>query len=116
MILVIGSSGCLVIAALLLHDLKKNGEGLDSRGKPTLADATAFHGVYLGEQIEKRLYPPGKQPPVRIQRIIAAIKTHMGRWTMAGHPQPESEVEVIVHLADYCASRKVDAATKAVMV
>ena len=97
-----------IIAALLLHDLKKNGEAMTPAGKPTLADSTAFHGIYLGEQIELRMYPPGNGPSARERRIIDAIKTHMGRWTTMGHPQPSSDVEHLVHLADYCASRRAD--------
>lgn len=97
-----------VIAALLLHDLKKNGESLSASGRPTLDNATAIHGVYLGEQIKMRMFPPGTTPTISEQRIIHAIKTHMGRWTAEGYGQPDTDVDTLVHLADYCASRRVD--------
>lgn len=103
--------GCTLdeaIAALLLHDLKKNGEALSPMGKPMLCNATAIHGVYLGTQIETQLYPPGVQPSLSEQRIIHAIKTHMGRWTAVGYEQPSTDVDMLVHAADYCASRRVD--------
>lgn len=104
-----------VIAALLLHDLKKNGEALSPMGKPTLDNATAIHGVYLGDQIEVRLFPPGTKPNDWQQRIINAIKTHMGRWTAEGYAQPSTDVDVLVHAADYCASRRVDGVMSGLM-
>lgn len=104
-----------IIAALLLHDLKKNGEALSPSGRPTMDNATAIHGVYLGEQIEKRLYPPGVDPTRQERVIIDAIETHMGKWTAEGCRQPTSALERLVHMADYCASRRVDAEMKQLM-
>jgi hypothetical protein len=104
-----------VIAALLLHDLLKNGDTLSPFGKPTLDNATAIHGVYLSEQIRIRVFPPGTSPNDWQHRIMHAIGTHMGRWTAEGYGQPDTDVDVLVHLADYCASRKVDAAVARIM-
>jgi hypothetical protein len=97
-----------IIAATLLHDLKKNGETVDNEGKPTLENYTSMHGIYLGEQIEKLLYNLGRYPSLREHRIIEAVKTHMGRWSADTHCHPTSQVGNIVHFADYCSSRKVD--------
>lgn len=43
--------------------------------------------------------------------ICAAIETHMGRWMTSKYssielPEPETELEKLVHTADYIASRK----------
>lgn len=102
-----------VIAALLLHDLKKNGETLDGRGYPTLANTTKVHGLYLGQQIRTRMFPPDDPIPETLLPIIEGIETHMGVWTegwaiMASPSWTSSDVRYWVHLADYCASRKVD--------
>lgn len=103
-----------LVAALLLHDLKKNGDKLDAKGYPTLKNSTAFHGVYLAEQITNTL---SDSPMIdSINRIIGAIKTHMGRWTsipvVHSISDNQSNLGFIVHLADYCASRKCDSIVK----
>lgn len=115
-----------VTAALILHDLNKNGESLDAKGFATLPNAVSVHGPYLGNKI--RLWIGGKvgmpdtaiqfEDPERINRVIAAIEGHMGIWTDSSYemmkPQylePGTDIYNvcnIVHLADYCASRKSD--------
>lgn len=107
-----------IIAALLLHDLKKNGEKLDDKGFPTLENASAVHGPYLGKQIRETFAEDVKSE--RIDRIVCAIEGHMGIWTSLQYEdmKPEKQtvddtlysVCMLVHLADYCASRKVDKA------
>ena len=42
---------------------------------------------------------------------ISCIETHMGKWTTSKYsdvtlPKPKSPIQFMVHLADYCASRK----------
>lgn len=107
------------IAAILLHDLLKNGDAVTSHGMPTLPSATSTHGIYLASKIIERLAPDSEDPeelPGWQQRIIQAVRNHMGRWT--AHPSDTdeeflnnmSELDAMVHLSDYCASRKVDAA------
>jgi hypothetical protein len=107
-----------IIAALLLHDLKKNGEKLDNKGLPTLKNATEVHGPYLGKQIREMFVDDIKNE--RIDRIVCAVEGHMGVWTSSQYEsmKPENQtvdsslynVCMLVHLADYCASRKVDEA------
>lgn len=115
-----------VIAALILHDLLKNGDKLDTRGFPTLKNSTGVHGPYLGGKIAAwiggELGKPETavrfQEPDRISRILAGIDGHMGIWTDPSYemfkPQYMStdqktyDVATIVHLADYCSSRKAD--------
>ena len=45
---------------------------------------------------------------------ISAIETHMGKWNTSNHsqvvlPKPKTAIQYMVHLADYCASRKFSA-------
>jgi len=92
-----------VLAACLLHDLRKNGDSLDARGFPTLENATSAHGIVLAAQM------CGLRAELSdsLLRIVGAVSSHMGRWS-AGDVRPISYVERMVHLADYAASRKVD--------
>jgi hypothetical protein len=111
------------IAALLLHDLKKNGEALDAKGFPTLQDATAVHGPYLGKQIRDSF--PMSVANERIDRIVCAIEGHMGVWTSKLHENKKPQYQTmdprlynlctLVHLADYCSSRKADEEMQSIM-
>lgn len=93
-----------VIAALILHDLLKNGCGFN----------TSNHGIGLWWALVKRY---GTDNP-RKHRIMVAIRDHMGKWTEDFKKDSDDIVDNILsghiicittHLADYCASRKVDA-------
>lgn len=115
-----------VTAALILHDLNKNGEKLDPNGFPTLKDSVSVHGPYLGNRIRGWMGGLVNQPetkveyncPDRINRILAAIDGHMGIWTNPSYEMSKPQytwsdhdtynVCTIVHLSDYCSSRKVD--------
>lgn len=99
-----------VIATLLLHDMIKNGKGLNVQGYPLERGVTGTHGVTLANKInESDLVPTISESSVR---ILAGIALHMGIWTTI----PYATVECngigafidLIHLADYCASRKVD--------
>jgi len=108
------------IAALLLHDLNKNGEKLNSRGYSTLKNGAAYHGIYLAKKItEMRKDKHTDDFELSIKRIIFAIESHMGRWSDSEYPvsgfSTNNKCEnlcFLVHLADYCASRKCDSAAK----
>jgi len=117
-----------VTAALLIHDLNKNGDKLDARGFPTLKNASEVHGPYLGNKIccwingkvgqdtAKNVY----ECQERIDRVVSAVMGHMGIWTHSSYEflKPQYLVREndpliydvchIVHLADYVSSRKVD--------
>jgi len=103
-----------VVAALLLHDLWKNGASTvtpfpDGRWPKGSADITKTHGGLLAD----RLLADGS---LRFVDIIYAIGGHMGRWTApeynhytVGNPEHlSSQIFLInvVHYADYCASRR----------
>ena len=101
-----------VVGALILHDLKKNGDGL-VKGRSPIRDIVNTHGLRLADEIRMRMFPPGSTVPRTMLRIIDAITHHMGRWTK---PLPDPEhmgmtVNQVVHCADYCASRRVDVKT-----
>ena len=99
-----------VIATLLLHDLIKNGEGLGPDGRPLDRGVTGTHGVTLAEKISDEILNQGLNNSDI--RILAGIALHMGIWTTKPYhtidgPGVDNFIELI-HLADYCASRKVD--------
>lgn len=102
-----------MIAALLLHDILKNGKGLDSRGYPLESGVTGTHGVDLAEKISKLEIEISMDIVDSYQRIRAGIALHMGVWTTKVYNTVEiAGIGVfvdLIHLADYCASRKVDA-------
>ena len=92
-------------ATLLLHDMIKNGKGLNAQGYPLDRGVTGTHGVTLAKVI-------GFDAP---ERIFAGIACHMGIWTTDVTFRPDSIVDPtiqafaqLIHLADYAASRKVD--------
>ena len=99
-----------IVATLLLHDMIKNGKGLNAKGYPLDRGVTGTHGVTLAEKIvELDLVPTISESSVR---ILAGIALHMGIWTTKRYNTIdvaglESFIDLI-HLADYCASRKVD--------
>ena len=97
-----------VIATLLLHDLIKNGKGLDPNGRPLEKGVTGTHGVTLANEILDLNLDA-------FDRIIDGIACHMGIWTTNSLCRPNNIVDPtvkafaqLIHLADYCASRKVD--------
>lgn len=100
-----------VTATLLLHDLIKNGKGLDLNGRPLESGVTGTHGVTLA----KKLLDTDTPNIDSYGRIIAGIAGHMGVWTTDPAYQPNNMEDPVkrvfaqlIHLADYCASRKVD--------
>ena len=95
-----------VIATLLLHDLLKNGEGLDSDGRPLDRSVTGTHGVTLANAITYTDF--GKDDDDTFFRILDGIAGHMGIWTTSVVYRPNTAFTQLIHLADYCASRKVD--------
>lgn len=108
----------LIIASILLHDLQKFGTSLDENQKPTLAEYTSTHGPMLALQIEK-LFGDKINEDIKedIETIICGVALHMGKWTDSSISyrwrdwvkSEDLEVINIVHLADYIASKKVDA-------
>lgn len=103
-----------IIATLLLHDLIKNGKGLGPDGRPLESGVTGTHGVILAEKINTEALDQDLSNESS-ERILDGIAGHMGIWTTDSKYRPDNETEPnrraftnLIHLADYCASRKVD--------
>ena len=99
-----------IIATLLLHDMLKNGRGLNAQGYSLESGVTGTHGVTLAKKMLDLDAGEGVST-----RILAGIAGHMGIWTTDPAYRPESmegpdrkAFANLIHLADYCASRKVD--------
>ena len=98
-----------VIAALLLHDLVKNSRGLNTAGFVLDRGVTGTHGFDLARMIEENFINFSiASASDSVNNILAGIARHMGVWTTALGYTPNSDFTRLVHLADYCASRKVD--------
>lgn len=117
----------IIVSSLLLHDLQKFGRTLDKDGKPTLACYSESHGPLLASQMEN-IYSSmniNENLIEDINLIVTCVALHMGRWTNKSlslswteFPNKGEYQEIIdrayqeiidvVHLADYCASRKID--------
>ena len=103
-----------IIATLLLHDMIKNGKGLNAQGYPLDRGVTGTHGVTLVTKI----FDDGFDSIISEEwkeRIYYGIAGHMGIWTTDVGFRPNSLINPVfkaftnlIHLADYCASRKVD--------
>ena len=101
-----------VIATLLLHDMIKNGKGLNAQGRPFEKGVTGTHGVTLAEKIEEHSDICLDNGETSSFRIVTGIAMHMGVWTTKPYHTIDAAgldafIELI-HLADYAASRKVD--------
>lgn len=104
-----------VIATLLLHDLIKNGKGLNAKGYPLDRGVTGTHGVTLAYRIDEEKLGHELSDEV-FSRIFYGIACHMGIWTTGNIFKPNNLISPtypqafaqLIHLADYCASRKVD--------
>ena len=102
-----------IIATLLLHDMIKNGKGLNAQGYPYDRGVTGTHGVILAEKLRDYLIDGTLQLDFNHRRILIGIAMHMGIWTTkiystADEPKNWGKFGELIHLADYCASRKVD--------
>ena len=89
----------LLVAAAILHDIRKHGNDGSyisnhaTESQRMILESQKVCGGLLGEQ--------------DAQFIAEAVSTHMGIWgERDGARKPESDAEKLLHLADYCASRK----------
>ena len=103
-----------VIATLLMHDMIKNGKGLNAQGYPLDRGVTGTHGVTLANKINNDSLDH-KLNECPSERILSGIAGHMGIWTTSVPDRPDNLSDPanrafaqLIHLADYCASRKVD--------
>jgi hypothetical protein len=91
-----------VIACLLLHDLLKYGEDYNN----PMNDCVRVHGVYFANTLSLVGFSISEKWQCN---ILDGIYWHMGKWTKLDDGGPaQSRFTDLIHLADYCASRKVD--------
>ena len=88
---IVGFDRELILSAILVHDLCKN--GLEEKGAGyTVGD----HELLVRERcpsLADNLYWNG---------ILELVETHSGRW---GQKQPVTRMQYVVHLADYISTR-----------
>lgn len=103
-----------IIATLLLHDMVKNGKGLNAQGYSLEEGVTGTHGVTLANRICNEIFDQKLNSDSYI-RILTGIQSHMGIWTITYVNSPNNILDPtkkafanLIHLADYCASRKID--------
>ena len=84
--------------ACLLHDTCKYGEGDE-------IDKTAYknHGAIASNKVADAWFVFfGTQAP---ELLLMAIRSHMGQWTENREERPFTQIDRLVHLADYIVSR-----------
>ena len=85
--------------ACLLHDVCKYGSG-DTENK----DCYKNHGELAADAVAAAwlsLFDQGEAPEL----LLMAIRSHMGQWTENRDDRPFTNIDRLVHLADYIASR-----------
>lgn len=99
----------LMISAALLHDLLKSGWQKDfEKDSRTRFD----HPKLMAEAVRCKNTMVHQLPDAYTSIIADCIETHMGQWTTSsyydGEPlkKPETEMQKLVHLADYIVSRR----------
>lgn len=98
----------MVKFAALFHDCCKAGAHNDPAPN-TVHEHPTLAVILLSEIADS--FQPTKALEEILAEICGAIETHMGRWTTSKYssielPTPETELEKLVHTADYIASRK----------
>lgn len=114
-----------VVAALLLHDMFKRGAVEDETVTfGSHQAAVARHGIYCAMRLQWLWEDDADWrsiiPTDCAQRIMAAVRDHMGHWTAGIIFEPremncEDVVRYTTHLADYAASRHIDEWLKTVV-
>lgn len=87
------------IAACLLHDTRKYGSG-DTEDK----ECYAQHGKLAADAVAAAwlsFFDQGEAPEL----LLMAIRSHMGQWVEDKEDRPFTNIDRLVHLSDYIASR-----------
>ena len=100
--------------ACLAHDIMKSGTEEHYAEKSNNGENTVFtvfnHPLLAAKYIMS--YKEQYLSEVELKFIALAIGSHMGQWNTNKHepdvilPKPKSEMQKIIHIADYLASRK----------
>lgn len=99
--------------AALVHDIQKSGTEEYYNNKSETAEKiyTVFNHPLLAAKYVMS-YKDKYLSEEELKFIALAVGTHMGQWNTNKHepdiilPKPKSEMQQIIHLADYLASRK----------
>jgi len=94
----------LIIAALILHDGWKKGDG-------STQWTVDVHPKFAVDELNKNPKLLATLTPDEVEIITCSIRSHMGKWNKdrSGNeilPKPQTKYEKFVHLVDYLASRK----------
>ena len=101
----------ILVASLLLHDLRKNGDSLEEK-KEKGYNMTQTHGADFAKKIRQKIKINNT-----ISYIVRGIEGHMGQWTKPESSAPScicydskrgAVIAELVHLIDYLASRKTE--------
>lgn len=87
------------IVACLLHDTRKYGKG-DEEDKNCYKE----HGRLAADAVAAawlEFFDQGEAPEL----LLMAIRSHMGQWTENKNDRPFTNIDRLVHLSDYIASR-----------
>lgn len=90
----------LARVACLLHDTRKYGEG-NEENKACYKN----HGALAAAAVKKawwEFFGTDTEPPIL---LTMAIRSHMGQWVENKDERPFTNIDRLVHLADYVASR-----------
>lgn len=90
-------------AACLLHDTRKYGRG-DTEDK----DCYKEHGALAAEDVAAawaEFYRDEYDFQPCPELLLMAIRSHMGQWTENRDDRPFTNIDRLVHLSDYIASR-----------
>jgi hypothetical protein len=95
----------MFISAGIMHDGKKSDDAVNA--KFTVHE----HPILMGDAILNDFMMMSLVDRETAQRIVGAIKSHMGQWNTNRYsnivlPTPQGRLEMFLHLADYLASRK----------
>lgn len=94
----------MAIVAALFHDVMKQGDGTSGH--------TEFIHPNLGATFVREHLEVSDIDPIIVEIICDGIRSHMGRWrTSQYEPEvllrgPKTDFEMLIHTADYIASRK----------
>ena len=107
--------------AALFHDCMKRGPTADGIAEHTLFEHPILAAKFVMDESERFLkenkefiestVDDEESFKHDIAVAVSCIQTHMGKWNTSKHsdvklPKPSTPMQYMVHLADYCASRK----------
>lgn len=111
-----------MVVASLFHDVCKSGLDVPSDGEiKTLHEHPLLSAKFILDKAEQ--FAKNNKDFIEmtsddedsfkqdIAYVVSCIETHMGKWVKSKYsdvilPKPKTSIQYIVHLADYCASRK----------